>query len=85
VLRRDVSRLIAGVLVKLTGLFAIGHLLMVHRHSPIPSVEHAHEFFEILGRCITAWSHIDDELFRIFMECVGPPEQCSIIFSVCRA
>jgi hypothetical protein len=49
-------------------------------HSPIPSVEHAHEFFEILGRCIAAWSHIDDELFRIFTECVGPHEQCSIIF-----
>lgn len=38
------------------------------------------EFFELVGRCITVWAWIDDELFRIFHCCVGPREQCSIIF-----
>ncbi|MBB4197402.1 hypothetical protein GGD83_001188 [Rhodoblastus sphagnicola] len=38
------------------------------------------EFFELVGRCITTWAWIDDELFRIFHCCVGPREQCAIIF-----
>jgi hypothetical protein len=37
-------------------------------------------FFEILGRCIVAWAHVDDELFRVFRDCVGPTEQCAIIY-----
>jgi hypothetical protein len=42
--------------------------------------EEGREFFEILGRCIAAWASVDDELFRIFRECVGPHEQSAIIF-----
>jgi hypothetical protein len=47
-----------------------------------PSIETAHEFFELLGRAIVAWSYVDDELFRIFSECLyqGASEQAAIIF-----
>ena len=38
------------------------------------------EFFEWLGRSISARAHVDDELFRIFAECIGQREQCAIIF-----
>ena len=38
------------------------------------------DFFGLLGQCIAAWALIDDELFRLFQECVGQPEQSAIIF-----
>jgi hypothetical protein len=38
------------------------------------------EFFEVLGRCIAAWAAVDDELFRIFSECVSPRELAAIIY-----
>ncbi len=42
--------------------------------------EEGREFYELLGRCISAWAIVDDELFRIFRDCVGPYEQSAIIF-----
>jgi hypothetical protein len=38
------------------------------------------KFYELLGRCISAWAIVDDELFRIFRDCLGPYEQSAIIF-----
>jgi len=34
----------------------------------------------MVGRCIAEWAKVDDELFRIFRDCVGPYEQCAIIY-----
>jgi hypothetical protein len=37
-------------------------------------------FYMMVGRCIAEWAKVDDELFRIFRDCVGPYEQCAIIY-----
>jgi hypothetical protein len=37
-------------------------------------------FHMMIGYCIAEWANVDDELFRIFRDCVGPAEQCSIIY-----
>jgi hypothetical protein len=42
--------------------------------------ELADEFHIMVGQCIGAWAQVDDELFRIFQDCVGPLEQCAIIY-----
>jgi hypothetical protein len=34
----------------------------------------------MIGQCIAEWARVDDELFRIFRDCVGPYEQCAIIY-----
>jgi hypothetical protein len=38
------------------------------------------EFHMLVGYCIAEWATVDDELFRIFRDCVGPYEQCAIIY-----
>ena len=38
------------------------------------------EFHMMLGYCIAAWADVDDLLFRIFRDCIGPYEQCAIIY-----
>jgi hypothetical protein len=38
------------------------------------------EFHMMMGQCIAMWAQVDDELFRIFRDCVGPYEQCAIIY-----
>jgi hypothetical protein len=38
------------------------------------------EFHLMIGNCIAAWAEVDDELFRIFRDCVGPYEQCAIVY-----
>lgn len=38
------------------------------------------EFHLMIGTCIAAWAEVDNELFRIFRDCVGPYEQCAIIY-----
>jgi hypothetical protein len=45
-----------------------------------PNSETANRFYELLGRCIYAWAKVDDELFLIFRDCLGPYEQSAIIF-----
>jgi hypothetical protein len=42
--------------------------------------EEGNKFYELLGRCISAWAIVDDELFLIFRNCLGPYEQSAIIF-----
>jgi hypothetical protein len=37
-------------------------------------------FHLMIGECIAAWAQVDDELFRIFHHCVGPLQQCAIIY-----
>lgn len=37
-------------------------------------------FYMMVGHCITEWAKVDDELFRIFSDCVGPYEQSAIIY-----
>jgi hypothetical protein len=44
------------------------------------SQREADEFHMMLGYCIVAWAEVDECLFRIFRDCVGPYEQCAIIF-----
>jgi hypothetical protein len=34
----------------------------------------------MLGYCISAWADVDELLFRIFRDCIGPYEQCAIIY-----
>lgn len=38
------------------------------------------EFHSMVGVCITEWANVDNELFRIFQKCVGPYDQCAIIY-----
>ena len=72
--------------------FLIAELIVVHAlthpsqdiMTEPPPTEPLHEksrmFFETLGRCIAAWVTVDDELFRVFRDCLGPYEQSAIIF-----
>jgi hypothetical protein len=38
------------------------------------------EFHMMIGEYIAAWAQVDDELFRIFQDCIGPLEQSAIIY-----
>jgi len=38
------------------------------------------EFHMMIGYCIAEWAMADDELFRIFRDCVGSYDQCAIIY-----
>jgi hypothetical protein len=38
------------------------------------------EFHRLVGYCITAWAEVDDQLFRIFRDCLGPYDQSAIIY-----
>lgn len=38
------------------------------------------EFHMAMGYCIAAWAQVDDELFRIFCDCIGPYDQSAIIY-----
>jgi hypothetical protein len=44
------------------------------------SQREADEFHMMLGYRIAAWADVDDLLFRIFRECIGPHLQCAIIY-----
>jgi hypothetical protein len=37
-------------------------------------------FYMLIGRCITGWADVDEQLFLIFSQCVIPYEQASIIY-----
>jgi hypothetical protein len=45
----------------------------------IPQNE-ADNFHMMVGYCIAEWAKVDDELFQIFRDCVGPTEQSAIIY-----
>ncbi len=34
----------------------------------------------MIGACVSEWAVVDDELFRIFRDCIGPYEQCAILY-----
>lgn len=38
------------------------------------------EFHMVMGYCIAAWAGVNDQLFNIFRDCVGPLDQCSVIY-----
>jgi hypothetical protein len=38
------------------------------------------EFHMELGYCVAAWAGVDDRLFRIFRDCVGPYDQSAVIY-----
>src|SRR5207253_9378899 len=38
------------------------------------------EFHMAMGYCIAAWARVDDELFRIFRDRLGPYNQSAIIY-----
>ena len=40
----------------------------------------ADDFHMMIGYCIAEWAKVDDELFRIFRDGVGPYEQSAIIY-----
>jgi hypothetical protein len=40
----------------------------------------AETFYATMGRCIAEWSKIDEALFRLCMECIGPSEQSAIVY-----
>ncbi len=42
--------------------------------------ELADEFHMLMGYCIAEWATVDESLFMIFRDCVGPYEQCAIIY-----
>lgn len=37
-------------------------------------------FYLLIGHCIAAWSRVDERLFRVFSECMGPYEQAAIVY-----
>ena len=37
-------------------------------------------FYMMMGRCIAEWARVDDELYRIFEQCLGPPKQSAILY-----
>lgn len=43
-------------------------------------IEQDEQFHLWVGYCISQWSFVDDNLFLIFRDCVGPYDQCSIIY-----
>lgn len=45
-----------------------------------PWQELGEQFHMMIGVCVAAWAGVDDQLFRIFHACVGPYEQCAIIY-----
>jgi hypothetical protein len=47
---------------------------------PEPWRKIADEFHMEMGYCISAWARVDDELFRIFRDCVGSLDQSAIIY-----
>ena len=44
------------------------------------SQQEADNFHMMLGYCIVAWADVDEILFRIFRDCLGPYEQSAIIY-----
>jgi len=38
------------------------------------------EFHMIMGYCIAAWARVDDELFRIFQDCMANTDQSAVIY-----
>jgi hypothetical protein len=38
------------------------------------------EFYALIGRCIAAWAQVDDSLFLVFRDCLGPYDQSAIIY-----
>ena len=38
------------------------------------------EFHMVMGYCIAAWAAVDEQLFLLFSDCVGPHEQAAIIY-----
>lgn len=38
------------------------------------------QFHKMVGFCITEWAHVDELIFDIFHQCVGPLKQCAIIY-----
>lgn len=38
------------------------------------------DFHMKIGYCIAAWADVDDILFRIFSDCIGPRDQSAIIY-----
>lgn len=38
-----------------------------------PEEEEDLRFFAAIGRCVTAWSHVEDELAAVYMEAIGAP------------
>jgi hypothetical protein len=40
----------------------------------------ADEFYCMIGQCIAEWAKVDNELFGVFKYCVGPYDQCAIIY-----
>jgi hypothetical protein len=43
-------------------------------------VQLSDEFYKAIGRCIAEWAKVDEALFAIFRQCVGPLDQCAIIY-----
>jgi hypothetical protein len=38
------------------------------------------EFHMVIGYCVAAWAQVDDKLFRIFRDCLGPYDQSAVIY-----
>lgn len=37
-------------------------------------------FYQLMGKCVSAWAFADEELFKIFCDCMGPYEQSAIVY-----
>ena len=38
------------------------------------------EFYTVVGRCIAEWGNVEDWLFKLCRECLGPYEQSAIVY-----
>jgi hypothetical protein len=65
--------------VRLFGWHTENHI-MTHLTGTLLSMPAADEFYCMIGQCIAEWAKVDDELFGIFRDCVGPYDQCAIIY-----
>lgn len=61
--------------------FSLSEFLRVDHMPPSdPWNDTTQEFYHWVGRCITVWASIDEELFEIFAECMGPRVQSAIVY-----
>jgi hypothetical protein len=71
--------LLLAELVSLTNLSHGGNYIMTTPTSKAWQ-ELGDEFHMMVGYCIAQWASVDNELFRIFRECIGPYEQSVIVY-----
>jgi len=79
---RDLSEPTQGAFLILAGRSARlnGDADMAETRENTAQKKLSDEFHAMIGYCVAAWAQVDDELFRIFQQCVGLPGPSAIIY-----